>query len=168
MDDLAGTGRHMTTSELRLWTSFLDAGRIIDTELERHLITDHAMSHRDYEVLVRLDGADGRMRMSALARQIEASAPLVTQTVDRLVNRGWVRRDVSVEDRRGVDAVLEPDGRQALQDASGPHADLVRKLLLDRHGGDLDAIAEALGNVADHLRGHRRGGGCDDASCPLN
>lgn len=157
----------MSVTELRAWTSFLDASRIIDAELERHLATEHEMSHREYEVLVRLDGHGGRMRMSVLARQIEASPPLVSQTVDRLAQREWVRREPTPDDKRGIDAVLAPAGRDALLAASGEHADLVKSLLTDRLGPDLDGIAVALGAVADHLRAHRLGADCGDP-CPLN
>ena len=58
-----GTGRHLDTNELRLWTALLDSGRILDSVLEDDLTGNHAMSHRDYEVLVRLDGAGGSMRL---------------------------------------------------------------------------------------------------------
>lgn len=167
VSELAGTGRHLSTVELRAWTSFLDASRIIDTELENHLTTEHDMSHREYEVLVRLDGHGGRMRLSVLARQIEASAPLITQTIDRLERRSWVSREQAIDDKRGVDAVLAPQGRDALAAAAGAHAELIRTLLLERLGPNLDPVAATLGTVADHLRSHRLGQDCND-DCPLN
>ena len=167
-DDLDGTGGHLTADELRLWTSFLDAGRIVETEIERQLVDEHDMSHREYEVLVRLDGAGGSMRMRVLARQIEASSPLVTQTVQRLEARGWVERRPIAEDRRGVEASLLADGRAALASASRPHAELIRQLLLDPIAPDVAEVARALGTVADHLRAHRGGEVCPEPSCPLN
>ena len=126
------------------------------------------MTHREYEVLVRLDGHGGSMRMTTLAAQIEASTPLVSQTVSRLEDRAWVGRRKSTEDRRGVEAFLTAEGSAALRAAAEPHADLVRALLTDVLGDDLDAVGQALTRVADHLRSHRRGEGCDDAGCPLS
>ncbi len=168
MSDLSGTGRHLSPVELRLWTSFLDAGRMIEQALAADLVANQGMSHREYEVLVRLDGASGRMRMSELARQIAASGPLVTQTVERLEKRGWVTRERSSSDNRGIDATLTADGQAALASASEPHAELVRKLLLDRVGTDRrDVVAAALGEVADHLRLHRGSDACAIESCPL-
>lgn len=168
--DYAGTARFLDPTELRLWTSFLDSGRILDSILERQLLDEHNMSHREYEVLVRLDGAGGRIRMTALARQIEASGPLITQTVERLEGRRWVERRSALEDRRGVEAILLPAGKDALLFAAAPHARLVQQLLTDRVGSisSLDVVAKALGDVADHLRGHRAGSDCDRPDCPLN
>ncbi len=164
---LDGTGRFLSSVELRAWTGLLDTARILDAELERDLATNHAMTHREYEVLVRLDGHGGSMRMTTLAAQIEASTPLVSQTVARLEDRAWVGRRKSTEDRRGVEAFLTPEGSAALRAAAEPHAVLVRALLTDVLGDDLEAVGEALTRVADHLRGHRRGDSCDDAGCPL-
>lgn len=168
MGDFAGTAGHLNDTELRLWTSFLDASRILETELEQQLITEFEMTHREYEILVRVDGAGGRMRMSILARQIECSRALVTQTVARLVERGWMERKPTPGDRRGVEAALTELGRERLAEAAGPHAALVRRLLLAPiETSSLRSTADALGSVADHLRAHRRGEECDDPDCPL-
>lgn len=164
---LVGTGAHLSAEALRVWTSLLDTSRILDTELEADLVTHHGMTHREYEILVRLDGWGGSLRMSELAHQIEASAPLISQTVSRLEARGWVERRRAASDGRGVRAFLLDAGRDALASAAAPHAALVKALLTDRLGDDLTVIAQALGSVAEHLRAHRRGEPCDDVGCPL-
>jgi len=165
MAKIVGTGAHLTQEQLRVWTSLNDAIRIVDSEIEADLLANHDMTHREYEVLVRVDGAGGRARMSVLALQIEASAPLITQTVQKLEDRGWIARQPSPEDKRGVDAVLTPDGRSALATAAKPHAEAIRSLLLDPLGVDLGQIAAAVGPMADHLRAHRRGETCEDDDC---
>ncbi len=168
VSDYVGTGKHLTSTELRLWTSFLDTSRILETELEHQLSTHFGMTHREYEVLVRVDGASGQMRMSELARQIESSPALITQTVSRLVERGWMERQPSASDRRGVEAALTDLGRDHLAKAAGPHAELVRRLLLDPiDSAKVATIANSLGSVADHLRAHRAGDGCEDPDCPV-
>lgn len=168
MGDYVGTTKHLSATELRLWTSFLDASRILETELERQLVDDFGMTHREYEVLVRVDGGGGQMRLNTLARQIEASPALITQTVDRLVGRGWVTRQPAATDRRGVEAAMTAAGRRALGKAAGPHAERVRRLLITPMDADhVDAIATSLGATADHLRSHRRGDGCADIDCPM-
>ena len=165
--ELAGTGRHLTADELRAWTGFLDAGRMVDEVLAKHLSSQHDLSHRDYEVLVRVDGAGGRMRMSVLARQIVASAPLVTQTVVRLEERLLIERQPAASgDGRGVDAVLLPAGTSLLAEASGEHAEIIRDLLLDRID-PLLPFADAMQQVAGHLRAHRLGDSCDAQDCPF-
>lgn len=161
----AGTGAHLTPEELHVWTSLHDIIRILDTELENDLVANHQMTHREYEVLVRVDGAGGRARMSALARAIEASAPLVTQTVQRLEERGWISREPSLEDKRGVDAILTATGSAALGKAAQPHADIIRELLLEPMGAKLDTIGMTISPIADHLRNHRQGVSCGHDDC---
>lgn len=169
VSDFVGTGKHLTAIELQLWTSFLDASRILETELETQLSSDFGMTHREYEILVRIDGAAGQARMSVLARQVECSPALLTQTVSRLVKRGWLERKPSPRDRRGVEAALTELGRSELAAAAAPHADLVRRLLLAPIDPEhIEAVATSLHEVATHLRSHRAGEPCNDASCPLN
>lgn len=166
---LHGTGRHLDSTELRLWTALVDASRILDTELERQLTCNHDMTHREYEILVRIDGNGGRMRMSMLGRQIEASGPLVSQTIARLERRQWLERVPAADDGRGVDAALLPAGATALAEAAKPHAELIRSLLHDQIPTDaLMSTADAMHGVADHLRRHRRDGACNTENCPLN
>lgn len=169
MRKLAGTGRHLTATELKAWTAFLDSSRMIEEQASAQLKIDHSMSHRDYEVLVRLDGFGGELRMSDLAVQMVASQPLITQTVGRLEARGWVTRVPSATDGRGIAARLTEDGWQALNQSSGSHAELIKNLLLDVIGSDdLEQYAASMVLVADHLRAHRRDENCLNSACPLN
>lgn len=120
------------------------------------------MTHSDYEVLVRLDGNGGRMRMTMLARQVVSSSQRLTHVANRLEDRGWIAREPVAEDGRGLDAVLLPAGREALAAAAGEHADLIRQFLLD----DLDeherqVIGDATDRLSAHMRVHRRGEHCE-------
>ena len=108
------------------------------------------------------------MRMSILARQIEASAALVSQTVAKLEKRSWVERISSKADARGIEAVLTAEGRGVLAEAAKSHAALLERLLLEPLSCSLGVVAESLTIVADHLRAHRNGIDCADERCPLN
>lgn len=159
--DLAGTGRHLTPGELRTWTRFLDAGRLLEEILARHLSHEHSMTHTDYEVLVRLDGSDGHMRMTTLARQVVSSSQKLTKTADRLERRGWIERVPVAEDARGLDAVLLPAGRKALADAAGEHVELIKQFLLDPlTPAEQRTIADAMDRLSIHMRTHRDGERC--------
>lgn len=158
---LAGTGRHLTKAELRTWTRFLDAGRLLEEILARHVAHDHGMSHSDYEVLVRLDGFGGEMRMSTLAEQVVSSSQKLTHTANRLEDRGWIERVPVEEDGRGLTAMLLPPGRAALEAASGEHAELIKQYLLDvLSDQEQQMIAEAMDRVATHMRVHRANQPC--------
>jgi DNA-binding MarR family transcriptional regulator len=168
VSDFLGTGRHLSPVELRAWTGFLDSGRMLEHVLANHLAEEHQLSHREYEVLVRLDGNGGRMRMTTLAQQIVASGALVTQTIVRLEDRSLVQREPAQSgDGRGVEAVLLSKGREALAESAADHAAIIRTLLTDRIGGArLADFADAAQSVAEHLRAHRRGESCEDPDCP--
>lgn len=158
---LLGTGRHLGSVQLRVWTRFLDSSRLLEEEITRHLAEEHSLSHREYEILVRLDGNDGGMRMSVLAGQIVASAPLVTQTVDRLVGRGFVTRQRSGHDSRGSEAVLTEAGSDKLLQASGDHALLIERFLLEAMDKTTAVlVGDVLDKVSVHLRTHRSGDPC--------
>jgi DNA-binding MarR family transcriptional regulator len=152
MTELAGTGRHLSDSELYFWTRFHDASRLLEAELARHLKRVNGMNLADYEILVRVDGAGGRMRMGELAEQIVVSTSRLSHTIDRLANRGWIERAAVPTDRRGSEAVLTAEGRAALEACSERHAELIRDHLLSRlderrlreFGGILDVVVAGL------------------------
>ena len=151
--DIVGTGAHLSTAELRAWTRFLDAGRLIEDVLATHVRREHDMNHAEYEVLVRLDGAKGRMRMTRLASQVVATPSRLTYTVDRLELRGWVQRRSLASDGRVVVAELTPEGRAALADAAVVHAELIRRHLLSHlDPAETDALAAAMGRVIESVR----------------
>lgn len=160
---LAGTGRYLTKGELRSWTRFLDASRLLEEILAQHVARDHGMTHSDYEVLVRLDGANGQMRMTTLADQVVSSAQKLTHTANRLERRGWIARVPSTEDARGLVATLLPPGREALAAAAGEHAALIKRYLLDvLTSEEQEILAESMDRVAAHMRTHRRKEPCAD------
>lgn len=149
----AGTGVHMTDAELRAWTRFNEAARRLEDVLARHLKSDHGMLHSEYEILVRLDGAGGKMRVGVLASQIVISHSRVSHTIDRLAERGWLRREPSAEDQRGHDIVITDAGTAALAAASKQHAELVKNLLLqDLDESELERFADQMQSVIDRIR----------------
>ena len=151
--ELRGTGRHLSTEELRAWTNFLDASRLIEQILARHLIDRHNMSHSEYEILVRLDGAGGSMRLTILAGQCVSSKSRLTHTLDRVEKRGWIIREAAVEDRRGINAVLTKSGSDALAAAAGEHADLIRvHLLQPMSDTELLVVADVMQRISRTIR----------------
>ena len=155
--ELVGTGRHLTKQELFTWTRFLDAGRLLEEILASHVVVNHQMNHSDYEVLVRLDGAGGSMRMTELAAEVMSSAQKLTHTANRLERRGWIERVPDKSDGRGLVATLTPAGQSALADAAVGHAALIKRFLLDDLAPDDQIrLGEIMEQLATHMRVHRR------------
>ena len=95
--------------------------------------------------------SEGEWAASALAEWLDVSRPSVTALVDGLVERGWVERRESPEDRRRVLHQITRDGRAALAASTGCLATALDDLLqlLDederrRAADGLDLVAEAL------------------------
>lgn len=161
-EDLLGTGRYLSKADLRMWTRFLDAGRLLEEILAQHVAREHGITHSDYEVLVRLDGAAGEMRMSTLAKEVVSSAQKLTHTANRLEHRGWITRTPVDDDGRGLMAVLTDDGREALAAAAEEHAALIKRFLLDAvTPAERKTITGVMDRAAIHMRVHRRKEPCE-------
>lgn len=71
-----------------------------------------------YDVLLALEESpERRLTMRELAVRAILSPSGVTRLVDRLVEKGWVRREVNERDRRSYFAVLTDNGLQMREKA---------------------------------------------------
>lgn len=167
--ELRGTGHHLSAEELRAWTRFLDASRLLEDVLARHLLDEQEISHSEYEILVRLDGAGGKMRLATLADQCVSSKSRLSHTLDRCERRELITRESVAEDRRGLNAVLTKKGSKALAQASPKHAELIRRFLLDSMSDeDLPVVADVMERMATSIRAVRTPDGrLRDEGAPL-
>jgi DNA-binding MarR family transcriptional regulator len=150
-----GEPRWLDDDEQRTWRAFIAAFRLLFEQLDRELQRDAGIPHTYYEILVRLSEAPGRaLRMSQLADRTDSSRSRLTHAVDRLEERGWVRREDCPTDRRGQLAVLTEAGMDTLRAAAPIHVEGVRSHLFDQltpeQIGQLRTISEA---IQKHLGG---------------
>jgi DNA-binding MarR family transcriptional regulator len=141
--------RWLDAEEQQAWRAFIEAARLLLDQLDRELQRDAGMPHAYYEILVRLsEQPDRSLRMSELADRSQSSRSRVSHAVARLEERGWVRREGLVDDKRGARAVLTDEGFAALAAAAPGHVEGVRTHLLDRLSSDqvdqLRCISEAV------------------------
>ncbi len=136
--------------EMALWRAFVDAAGSVFPLLGAALKADADMAFEDYEVLVHLsEASDGKLRMTDLSRLCLHSQSRLTQRVDRLVGRGWVAREKCPDDRRGMFAVLTPDGLRTLEAAAPGHVAEVRRLIVDLVApGERAVVARVLARIA--------------------
>ncbi|MCL4545146.1 MAG: MarR family transcriptional regulator [Chloroflexi bacterium] len=95
----------------------------------------------------------GPLHVSVLADELQVSLPTMTQSINRLEARGWVRRRRAQSDRRSVDVVISTAGQAIYQAA---HREVIRHL--DERLGRLsteecEAIARALPALERLVRG---------------
>ncbi|MGH9226901.1 MAG: MarR family winged helix-turn-helix transcriptional regulator [Acidimicrobiales bacterium] len=141
--------RWLSADEQRAWRAFLVATQELFDQLDRQLTRDAGLSQADYEVLVRLSEADGeRLRMSELAEHTLFSRSRLSHAVARLEREGLVAREACETDRRGMFAVLTPEGRRRIEAAAPGHVATVRDLVFDRltpvQVAELETISRAI------------------------
>ncbi|CAN5147306.1 MarR family winged helix-turn-helix transcriptional regulator [soil metagenome] len=139
-----------TPGTLEAWTALLVAHRRLTNELDAELRRGAGMTLDDYDVLYQLRAADRALRMSELAGLVLVSRPSTTRLVDRLVERGWLRRWNDDVDRRVVRVELTDAGRQAQARAGRLHLDGITRLVEHPLAGhDVGSVAAALHALAD-------------------
>jgi DNA-binding MarR family transcriptional regulator len=134
---------------LELWERLIRAHSGIVGRLEEEMERAQGLSLRWYEVLLHLSRApDGAMRMQDLADLALQSKSGLTRVVDRMEEAGLVTRQVCPSDRRGILAVITPEGRRRFRRAAALH---VRGI--ERHFGRHLSAAEpaALSSLVERL-----------------
>jgi DNA-binding MarR family transcriptional regulator len=146
--------RWLDTDEQRAWRAYVRATRLLDAAIQRDLAC-HGFSHDEYEILVNLsENPCHAVRMSELAERVVNSRSRLTHTVGRLESRGYVQREASPDDRRGVLCRMTDEGYAALEVAARSHVDGVRRNLLDQMTREeFLALGAALEGVRGHLEG---------------
>jgi len=124
-------------------------------------LTGAGLSGTEFDVLLRLARSPGeRLRMTDLATQTALSTSGVTRVVDRLENRGLVRRESCASDRRGAYAALTGPGRDLLAGVVRAHVrDIDRWFTGLLEAGQLDALLGALRILRDQVRPGATAGG---------
>jgi DNA-binding MarR family transcriptional regulator len=145
--------RWLSAEEMRAWQALLAAAALLDRRLHQQLKEEAALSHPQYEILVRLAAAPGgELRMNDLAGALCTSKSGLTHQITQPEKAGLVRRASSPADVRGVVAVLTDAGRERLAQAAPGHVAAVRALLIDvLTEQQLAAVADGLGGVARRL-----------------
>jgi MarR family 2-MHQ and catechol resistance regulon transcriptional repressor len=117
-------------------------------------LTGAGVSMSDFDVLIRLARSAGqRLRMTDLATQTALSTSGITRVVDRLEQRGLVRREVCPSDRRGSFAVITAAGQDLLGGVVGQHVkDIDRWFTGLLTAPQLEALLAALRILRDEVR----------------
>lgn len=140
------TPRWLSSTEQAAWRAWLETYRLVLPVLDRQLQASGGLALSDYEVLVCLSEApQGRLRMGSVADRTVSTRSAISRSIDRLVARGWVRRERSDEDQRGFYASLTGEGVDALVSLAPAHVATVRSTLVDLLDPDELAVLERIG-----------------------
>lgn len=94
------------------------------------------VSMREYDVLYTLSKCRKPIRLSELNRRVLLSQPALSRMVDRLVERGLVRREADESDGRGILLGLTEEGRAQQRRTGRPHAVGVARAMKEAYGDD--------------------------------
>lgn len=119
------------------WRGLIRLRETVMREVDRRLRREGLVSLADYGVLITLvtEPTLG-LRMSELGVRRMLTPSGITRVVDRLEERGLVRREPDPSDGRAAVAVLTRPGLEALRRAQSVHHAAVRELYLGRLTAD--------------------------------
>jgi DNA-binding MarR family transcriptional regulator len=93
------------------WHALMSAKVASWNALERELGESHGLGVSDFEVLDYLAGRPDGCRSQSLADAVHLSQSALSRLADRLERHGLVQRSNCVNDRRGINLVLTPEGQ---------------------------------------------------------
>jgi DNA-binding MarR family transcriptional regulator len=139
----------LSSDERSAWRAFLSAHSCAVERVERQMAARGHLPVSDLEVLLTLYDAPNRvMRMAELARTVAMSRSGLTRQVDRLARKGLLTRKSCPVDRRGLYAVLMPQGVAAVEQARADYAAAVQEHFLESLSeADRRALADTLQGV---------------------
>jgi DNA-binding MarR family transcriptional regulator len=115
----AGTGgRHLANDA---WEALLTAHAVLIKQFAAEDIWDE-VSMREYDVLYTLSKCPEPQRLGDLNRHVLLSQPALSRLVDRLAERGLVKRRADPADGRGVRLSLTAAGRARQREIGRRHA----------------------------------------------
>ncbi len=135
----------LSADQQQVWRRWLDVQAGLPAALHRQLQRDSGLSLPDFDVLVQLtDRPDGRIRVSALAAELQWERSRLSHHVKRMEARGLVRREECDDDGRGWFVVLTDPGRDAIVAAAPDHVREVRELVFEDLTPDELAVLDSV------------------------
>jgi DNA-binding MarR family transcriptional regulator len=151
-------GSSLEGEALEAWRSYLQSHATILRLLDAELVSEHAITTRDYEVLLYLAQApDRKLPMSALAESTMLTRSGITRLVDGLVAGGFIQRASCPSDARVSYAQITDAGFEKLRSAGCTHVGSIRRLFLEHFDAE---ETSALASLLSRLPGAQRGGSC--------
>ncbi len=143
----------LTDEQQDIWRDWLSVQTRLPAVLNRELQADQQLSLPDFDVLVHLSEAeDNRLRMSALAVELNWEQSRLSHQVSRMEKRGLVYREPCPQDARGSFACMTDLGRERLEAAAPGHAGTVRTLLFEHLSEDEQTtLARLVRRVLDRV-----------------
>lgn len=144
----------ISREEFRAYAALIASSTLLQRAVERNLREQAALTQVQFEILMNLSNAgDSGIRMAQLADALIVSRSGLSYQVAQLESRGWISRERSADDERGVVARITPEGERMRQRVYAGHIDIVRRAFLDAVApAELATLTAALERVVERLR----------------
>jgi DNA-binding MarR family transcriptional regulator len=144
----------ISDDEFRAYAALIASSTLLQRAVESNLREQADLTQVQFEILMNLSIAgDSGIRMAKLADALIVSRSGLSYQVAQLESRGWITRERSADDERGVVARITTDGERMRQRVFAGHTDIVRGAFLDAvEPGELTTLTAALERVVARLR----------------
>lgn len=115
---------------LGAWINFLKAYKVVVDNVDREVVTGSPITLAEYELLLYVDLAGGRIRFIDLSRLTLLSQSQISRRIDSLQAKAYLSRESTNTDRRATYAVMTPAGYDAFQASQSPFARSFQKNFL--------------------------------------
>ena len=112
-------------------------------------LSQHDLTVAQYLSMEALSDKGSECSMSELAERIQQSSATMTGIVDRLVEKGWVTRRRSEEDRRAVFVDLTAQGHEILDHVANERRQSVQDSIRKMDPGDVSSFIRLLQSYMD-------------------
>ncbi len=148
-----GEPRWLDEREARAWRGYRRMTDLLALQIARDLACDAGLSDADYTVLAVLsESPERRLRQIELADRMLWSKSRLSHHLDRMEQRGLVKREQHAGNERAIDAVLTTHGGTVIEQAAPAHVASIRRHFIDLLTDDqIDALGDVTETVVQHL-----------------
>lgn len=140
--------------QLGAYFALIEVSSLLRHTVEQQLRDAGDLSYVQFQLLARLgDQPTGSHRMTDLADGVVYSRSGLTYQAQVLEQRGLVTRTPSRDDERSITVTITDSGRAVLAEVFPGHIAVLNSLLFaPLSSADVEALADVLGRVRDHMR----------------
>ncbi|WP_127505373.1 MarR family winged helix-turn-helix transcriptional regulator [Actinoplanes solisilvae] len=139
--------------QLGTYFALIEAVNLFQHAVEQQLRADGDLSDIQFQLLMRLIGANGQLTMTELADSVVYSRSGLTYQAGQLEKAGLVTRAPDPRDDRATLVTITDAGRARIDQVLPGHVDVAQRLLFAQlTDDDVDALGEIMTRIRDHLR----------------
>ncbi len=134
-----------------LWPLLHHSADLIDKYEEVEFTVKAGISHQHFVILLKMETMASPIREIDLARQLERSSNTMSTTLDCMERNGLITKTRDTADRRTVQIVSTPKGRNKLKQASVIEWAMIQKMSASLSGEEINFLITTLGKLTENI-----------------